>query len=403
VRAMTRARPLTVLCIATYEKGADFLRECRRQGCRVLLVTADTLASASWPREAIDDMFFVHRDAPADDFVKGISYLARTEPIDRIVALDDFDVETAALLREHLRIPGMGETTARYFRDKLAMRVRARTAGVLVPAFVHVLNHEAIREFTTRVAPPWVLKPRSQASAIGIRQLESADALWHALEELGDRQSFYLLEEYVPGDVFHVDGIVWQHDVCFVAAHQYGKPPMDVAHHGGIFVTRTLPPSPLKLDLVRLNERVLDALHFVRGVTHTEFIRSAQDGRLYFLETAARVGGAHIVEVVEAATGVNLWAEWARLEIAGEDGTYQPPRHAERFAGLALSLARQEQPDTSAYQDPEIVYRVAKTHHVGLVVASDDYDRVQALLDDYSRRFTSDFYATAPLPDRPTS
>ena len=47
----------------------------------------------------------------------------------------------------------MGETTARYFRDKLAMRVRARNQGVLVPDFVHVVNDEAIRRFADRVQP----------------------------------------------------------------------------------------------------------------------------------------------------------------------------------------------------------------------------------------------------------
>ncbi len=170
---MSVSRAPTMLCIATYEKGADFLRACRARGCRVLLLTLDTLAGADWPREAIDDVFYMREGASPDDFVKGVSYLARTESLDRIVALDDFDVETAALLREHLRVPGMGETTARYFRDKLAMRVRARNVGVLVPEFVHVLNHARIHEFLERVPAPWVLKPRAQASAVGIRKLHA--------------------------------------------------------------------------------------------------------------------------------------------------------------------------------------------------------------------------------------
>lgn len=401
---MTVPRAPTILCIATYEKGAEFLRACRREGWRVLLVTVDTLAGAAWPREAIDDIFFVRRDAPPDDYVKGVSYLARTEALDRIVALDDFDVETAALLREHLRCPGMGETTARYFRDKLAMRVRARDAGLLVPDFVHVLNHAAIGEFLGRVPPPWVLKPRSQASAVGISRVHDADAAWRAIDALGDRQSFHLLERYVPGDVYHVDAIVFDREVRFAAVHKYGQPPMDVAHQGGIFVTRSLGASDEEhAPLVAANRAVLEALHFVRGVSHTEFIRGRDDGRFYFLETASRVGGAHIVEVVEASTGVNLWAEWAKIEMAGEHGDYRVPAHGERAAGLVLSLAKQEVPDTSAYDDPEIVYRVDKAHHVGLIVATDDASRVQALLTDYAGRFERDFFATAPLPDRPSS
>src|SRR5918998_4880562 len=141
---------LTMLCIATYLKGHEFLRECHRQDCRVLLLTEEKLRDADWPRESIAAFYYVHRDMPHVDIRKGAAHLARTERLDRIVALDDFDVELAAMLREHLFVPGMGETTGRAFRDKLAMRRRARSAGIECPDFVHVLNHEAIKEWTSR-------------------------------------------------------------------------------------------------------------------------------------------------------------------------------------------------------------------------------------------------------------
>ena len=61
---------------------------------------------------------------------------------------------------------------------------------------------------------------------------------------------------------------------------------------------------------------------FVRGVTHAEFLRADSDGKFYFIEVAARVGGAFISDVIEAATGINLWREWARLEVgAGKELT----------------------------------------------------------------------------------
>lgn len=395
---------LTILCIATYEKGQEFLRECKRQGCCVLLITAETLRDADWPRESIDEFFYVPREIQTDDLLKGLAWIARHRVIDRIVALDDFDVETAALMREHLRVPGMGDTTARYFRDKLAMRVKARDHGIDVPPFVHALNHDTIRDFTGEVPPPWLIKPRSQASAIGIVKADSEAELWAALDRLDDRQSFHVIEKYVPGEIYHVDAIVSERDVLFAATHKYGKPPMDVAHQGGVFITRTVEwTSDDALALDALHRLLLATLGFVRGVTHTEFIKGRDDGRFYFLETAARVGGAHIVEVVEAATGLNLWAEWAKIEIAGEHGRYTLPAHRRDYAGIVLSLARQDEPDTSAYDDPEVVYRVNKPHHAGLIVASADALRVEALIEEYGRRFVEGFLATAPLPERPTS
>ena len=400
---MSEKRPLTVLCIATFEKGQEFMRECKRQGCRVLVLTMERLRDADWPRESVDEFFYLPEDYKLADVTKGVSYIARTRAIDRVVPLDDFDVETAAALREHLRIPGMGDTTARYFRDKLAMRVKARDHGVLVPEFVHALNHEHIREFTGRVAPPWVLKPRSEASAVGIKKVASADELWPLLEGLGDRQSFYLIEQFIPGDIFHVDSVVWDREPVFTAVSKYGQPPMTVAHGGGVFMTRTVPgESPEAQALGTLNRELLRTLGLVRGVTHTEFIQGG-DGRYYFLETAARVGGANIAETVEAATGVNLWREWARIEVAGEYGHYEPPRARDDYAGIVITLARQEWPDTSAYVDPEIVFRLCKRHHVGLLVASHDPARVEQLLDTYARRLLEDYSATLPPADRPTS
>ena len=400
---MSDQLPLTMVCLASYEKGEAFLRECNRQGCRVLLITVETLRDANWPREAIDEIFYMPDGYSRDDIVKGVSYLARAQNIDRIVPLDEYDQETAALLREHLRIPGMGDTTARYFRDKLAMRVKARTDRIPVPDFVHVLNYDRLREFMSRVAPPWVLKPRSEAASMGIKKIAASDDLWPLLDTLGDRQSFYVLEQYLPGDIYHVDSIVSKREVLFAVPHQYGHPPMDVSQ-GGIFTTRKIARKSADAQaLDSLNRKVVEKLGLVRGVTHAEFIKGRADGRFYFLESAARVGGANIAEAIEAATGLNLWAEWARIEIAGEEGSYEVPPHRDDYAGVIISLARQECPNTSGYDDPEIVYRLNKLHHAGLVVASTDPLRVEQLLEGYSRRFYADFYATEPPRDRPTS
>lgn len=391
---------MTFLCIATYRKGDEFLRECHRQGCRVLLLTEEQLRDSDWPREAIDEFYYVRRDMPEEDIRKGAAYMARKERLDRLVALDDFDVETAAMLREYLWVPGMGETTGRAFRDKLAMRARARAAGIDCPEFVPLFNDAAIDEWTSRVPAPWIVKPRFQAAAIGIRKAASRGELWDVISVLGDTRADYLLEQFVPGDVFHVDSIVFDGRVVFAVASRYATPPMAVAHEGGIFVTRTLPAhDQISQDLLAMNQQLLERFGLLRGVSHTEFIRGT-DGKLHFLETSARVGGAYIVDVVEAATGVNLWREWARVEIAGEHGTYAPPTPRTDTAGIVLSLARQEWPDLSAYADDEIVYRVRKRHHAGLIVRSPNAERVEALLTSYVPRFYQDFHASAPPPQR---
>jgi biotin carboxylase len=138
-------------------------------------------------------------------------------------------------------------------------------------------------------------------------------------------------------------------------------------------------------------------------VTHAEFLKAHADNRFYFIEIAARVGGAYISDVVEAATGINLWREWAHLEVAVGKQPYQLPQAREEYAGVILSLAKQEQPDTSSYADPEIIYRVSKYHHAGFVLKSPSAQRIEELLAVYSTRFARDFLAKQPVPDKPTS
>jgi biotin carboxylase len=398
-------KPLTILCIASYFKGEEFMRECKRQGCRTLLLTSESIRDEDWPRESLDEIYLVPDVAKVwniDDAIKGVSYLARTEQIDLIVPLDDFDLEKAAALREHLRAPGMGDTTTRYFRDKLAMRVQARDAGIPVPDFIHVLNYERMREYMERVPAPWLLKPRSEASATGIKFVHDPDELWPILEELGDKQSFFVMERFVAGDIYHVDSIVSENEIVFAIASKYGKPPLDVAHGGGVFTTATVRYDSVEDQaLLSLNREVLHAMGLVRGVSHTEFIHSREDGKFYFMETSARVGGAHIAELNEAASGLNLWAEWAKVEVHSKSGNYELPRVRNDYAGLLVSLSKQEWPDTSDYKDPEIVWRMKKRHHAGLIVCSHDYARVDQLLNQYAECFAKDFMAVQPPRDKP--
>jgi biotin carboxylase len=265
-----------------------------------------------------------------------------------------------------------------------------------------VVNYDELRAFMERVPPPWMLKPRTSASAIGIKKIHTPEELWRTLDKLGDEQSYQVLEQFVPGEIFHVDSIVSEEEVVFANVQKYGSPPLNVMHEGGIFTSFGIPRgSEDEQTMQSLNRELLDAFKMVRGVTHAEFIKGHADGQFYFLEVAARVGGAYIAEIVKAARGINMWAEWAKVEI--ERGAYTLPEVKQDYAGIIISLARQEAPDTSSYTDSEIVFRLEKRHHAGLVVAAPDPARVQSLLESYTERFYQDFHASEPPPDKPTA
>jgi len=114
------------LCLASYEKGSDFMQKCAEMGVKCILLTLDKLRDGDWPRDSIEDFSTMPSGLTRDQILNTVSWMARGRRFDRIVALDEFDLEAAAQLREHMRVPGMGITTSAYYRDKLAMRVSAR-------------------------------------------------------------------------------------------------------------------------------------------------------------------------------------------------------------------------------------------------------------------------------------
>lgn len=393
-------RTLNFLCVSTYLKGEDFLTACKAQGNNVYLLTKKELEHEDWPHEAIEEIFYID-EWKDDDVINGLAYKFRSINFDRFVALDDFDVEKATMLREQFRMPGMGQTTGRYFRDKLAMRIQAQDSGIKVPAFTALFNDAAVNLFADTVAAPWLIKPRSEASATGIQKIHSKDELWEVIDSLGDDRHKYLVEKFAPGDVYHVDSLNYEKKVLFTRVSQYLDTPFEVAHGGGVFRSHTIAFN-LKDDkgLKAMNKKVMKSFGMKHGASHTEFIKSHETGEYFFLETSSRVGGANLAEMVDASSGINLWEEWAKIENAVLKGyDFELPEVHDKYAGIVVSLSRFEHPDTSSFTDAEIVWRMDKPWHIGLIVAADTRERVLELLDAYTQRISTEFHASAPAPD----
>jgi hypothetical protein len=404
-------RPLSILCVASFFKGEDFMRSAKAEGCTVYLITSSQLKEAAWPHDSIDETFYVNDINGEkgvwnlDEVIAGLAWVFRSRPIDRIVSLDDFDVEKGAALREHFRVPGMGQTTCRYFRDKLAMRVKAAEAGIRVPAFSSLFNDEVIDNYLDTVAAPWLIKPRGEASATGIKKAHSKDEAWQILNNLGDRRHQFLIEQFRPGDVFHSDAINLDEKVLFCRNSRYLSTPMEVAHGGGVFRSTTVEfDSADDAALQKMNASVMKAFGMNYSASHTEFIKDRETGDFVFLETACRVGGANLAEMVEMSSGINLWREWARVEIAVAKGEkYKLPKVRNDHAGIVVSLSRHQWPDTSGFMESEIVWRMNKEHHIGLIVQAKKSERVLELLNSFTQRVFNDFHASAPIQDHPTN
>ena len=407
----TQNRPLSILCIASFFKGEEFMRAAKDEGCTVYLITSTSLKNADWPNAHIDETFYVNEvnDEKGhwnmEEVISGLAWVIQTKPIDRIVSLDDFDVEKGTALREHFRIPGLGQTTGRYFRDKLAMRIKAHAEGVLCPAFSDLFNNDRVNAYLDSVAAPWLIKPRGEASASGIKKAHNKDEAWQIINQLGDKRHHALIEQFRPGDVYHVDSINFEGKCVFTSVNRYLSTPMDVAHGGGVFRSITVEyGSDDDKHLTKLNADVMKAFGMHYSASHTEFIKDRETGKFVFLETASRVGGANLAEMVEASSGINLWREWARVEAAmGKGEKYVLPKVRKDYSGIVVSLSRHQHPNTEGFNDAEIIWRMNKEYHIGMIVRAKKQQRVLELFEGYTLRIFSDFHASAPVPDKPLS
>lgn len=388
----------TFICISNYFKGSDFLIHLKKSGNKVYLVTSEKLRKSPWPHEFIDEIFYMEGqdiDWNLEHLLLGIGNLMKSTKIDAIVALDDYDVEKATYLRENLRIDGMGQTTGRYFRDKLAMRMRAKSCGIPIPAFCSLFNDHDINTFADTIEAPWVLKPRSEASASGIIKVFDKESLWIHINEMGNNRFKYLLEQFKPGDVYHCDSLILNGKVIFSLTSKYLATPMEISQGGGVFRSANISyNSEDDKAIKKLNEQVMKGFGLKHGAAHTEFIKSNENGQIYFLETSSRVGGAHLAEMVAEASNINLWKEWAAIEDAlVKETKYTLPKVKKGYAGIVLTLSKFQHPNLSSFSDPEVSFRVPLDYHAGLIVKSDKQERVLELLEDYGNRLANEFTA----------
>jgi hypothetical protein len=170
--------------------------------------------------------------------------------------------------------------------------------------------------------------------------------------------------------------VISEREVLFSVVQRYGRAP--ARQQGGLQSSQVvLRGSRDWVELTGLNAGVAPSLGMARGVTHAEFLRAEADGRYLFTEIAAPVCGPWEVEVVEAATGVNLWREWARLEAAQLRGeNYLPPESYEMYAGCVQGSGPECEGRLHAQQAKEIVARRSGGADAGILLRAAEAEQI---------------------------
>lgn len=372
------------LCITSSFLGQDFLRQCADSGVQPTLLTVESLRDANWPREALEDLATMPIGLTRQQLLNTISWMARGRQFHRIVALDEASMLEAAAVREHMRVPGMGLTTAGYYQDRLAMRVSARESGFVAPDFCRVLNYDDLREFMEQRTAPWVLTPRVACNGRESFQIEDPEELWRKLDQLGDLQSQYVLEELLAGEEYIVASILSERRVVFSLVVRRVK------LAGGLEAIEVVDRMSRDwMELTALNAGLAPSLGMVRGLTEAHFVRRSQLGGYCFERIAPCPGASGVTEVVEAASELSLWREWARIEVAQLRGTnYIPSQWFDHYAASLTWPAGRIAADAAEFSAKELFSREQMASEERVTFRAPRGERVQQLIRDLSARCT---------------
>jgi hypothetical protein len=252
-------------------------------------------------------------------------------PFTRVLALSEFDLVTGALVREALGTPGVTPQQVRRFTDKVVMKQAILAAGLRAPRYLPLTEIPTADALIGRLGLPLILKPREGAASRGVIKVETAEQLTVALRDIPPAD--YEAEQYVTGDIYHIDGLIRDGELLFHTVSRYINTCL-AFNHGIPLGSVLIEPSARRSAMVEFAEAALRALALRSGAFHLEVILGPGD-ELYFLEIGARVGGGEIPFLGQALFGLDMMRAWVDIEL-GQDSEYLRAVDGRRLGGFLM-------------------------------------------------------------------
>lgn len=156
--------------------------------------------------------------------------LNKIDPVTKILAFEEGSIIRAACIRKNLGIKGQTLEEALLFRDKYLMRKKLSKEGFKIPKFRKVDHFMDVVSFCEQFGYPVILKPRKKWASKGVIKIENKDLLSDVLYNIS--LDDYLVEEYVSGQLYHVDGFFNGQSIEFSCCSMYIKNCLEAFEEG---------------------------------------------------------------------------------------------------------------------------------------------------------------------------
>ena len=216
------------------------------------------------------------------------------------VVSDECDIATPTIawVTEKLGLPSIGIEMAELYTNKYYMRQFAQKKGFATPLFFKCFSKEEAIQAYRSFGKKMIMKPLDANSSRGVFSIEDeTDILKHFADSIkySKKEKCILLEEYITGEEFSVDGIINSNGYYTMAiAHKKHYADNENLDQELIF---TYSNEEFDYDLLRkTNKEYVEATELKFGLTHAEY--KFYNGRFYLIEIGARGGGNLISGVI---------------------------------------------------------------------------------------------------------
>lgn len=323
------------ILLLSYRRVAGAKALARHGASVTCVLTPDDVTVAE--RSGFVQRSLVVRDpANAEDVVSAIVRAEDILDFSVVTTADEFPMVTTSLVARTLGLKSLSLPRTLALRDKFHQKQLIAEAG--------------IRTANTRVAhdirnPPFmaeqypvIIKPFAEAGTHGTSLVRTKNELQEFANAAlaSDNPGPWLLEEYIEGDEFHIDGVVRDGQLVFFSLSRYLNNPLNIRNGGfnGSVVLDPLDYEDLYAEARDIAVRALRALDHRDGVCHLEVFR--QENRFVFGECAGRVGGGRMAQVIRHKFGVDMHDEWARSVLGIPTGTGQRHRDDRSYGWMHL-------------------------------------------------------------------
>jgi len=297
-------------------RTSDFMRAASDLDISVI-VGIDTEFVISADQESVIALNF----SDPEEAAEAISEFRPDISLDAILAVDDAGTLVAAKASQMLELPHNSVSSVELTRDKYALRVALSRSKLPSPGyklFEATQSQDELEHIADSIEYPVVLKPRGLSGSQGViranTSIEFIDGFNRIKKILelessrdecdADLLTTILVEDYVPGPEFAIEGVLDKGNLTVLALFDKPDPLIGPFFEETIYVTPTSYPDDVQSQIISTVQSACGALGLTHGPVHAE-VRLDGD-KVVLIDLAGRSIGGQCARTLSFGSGLSL-------------------------------------------------------------------------------------------------